>query len=335
MACATRRVRIHKVDPLPHQLLNLYSMTPHIVYLGVDVSKDSLDVHFLGQSLHLPNSTAGIARLLKLIARHPAAVQVICEATGGYERALSAALHGKNIPLSVVNPRLPRDFARAQNRLAKTDRIDASMLAAYGAAMKPLPTPPPDPATEQLAGLVTHRAALVADRARFKTRRLQATDAGVRKQLERFIAVFDREIKKLEILMREKVAAHAALAAKAARLEQAAGVGWCSALALCTHMPELGTLGRGQTASLAGLAPFNRDSGQWRGQRHISGGRAPVRRMLYLCSLTAVKNNPVLKAFYQRLIAAGKPAKLALTAVARKLLVLLNAALKNEQLSLA
>lgn len=310
-------------------------MTPLIVYLGVDVSKDSLDLHFLGQSLRLPNSPAGVAKLLKLIAKHSASVHVICEATGGYERLLSTALHEAKITLSVVNPRLPRDFARALNRLAKTDRIDASILAAYGAAMKPLPTPPPDPATERLAMLVSHREALVADRASFKIRLHQATDAAVCKQIERFIAVFDREIKKLEALMSDQVKADATLATKAARLEQAAGIGWRSALTLCAHMPELGTLSRGQAGALAGLAPFNRDSGQWRGQRHISGGRAPVRRTLYMCSLTAVKINPVFKAFYQRLVAAGKPAKLALTAVARKLLILLNSALKNDQLSLA
>ncbi len=135
--------------------------------------------------------------------------------------------------------------------------------------------------------------------------------------------------------MHEHVKTDAALAQRAERLEQASGVGWRSALTLCACMPELGSLNRSEAASLAGLAPFNRDSGQWRGQRHISGGRAPVRRTLYLCSLAAVRKNPVFKALYARFKAAGKPSKVALTAIARKLLILLNSALKNPQLSLA
>lgn len=311
-------------------------MPPDLVYLGVDVSKNSLDVCFLSQSVSLPNCAAGIHKLLKLIAKHSGSVQVICEATGGYERALTKALHLKEIRLSVVNPRLPRDFARAHNRLAKTDRIDAAMLAAFGAAMKPALTPAPSPSTERLAALVSQRDALVEERARHKTRLRQATDRWLREQTARLIAHLVTEISKLEALMRKLVEADAALAKKAARLDEAAGIDWRSAISLCAHMPELGTLKREQAAALAGLAPFNRDSGQWRGQRHISGGRAPVRRTLYLASLTAARKNTILKSFYQRLRSAGKPAKLALTAVSRKLLVLLNAALKNNsQISLA
>lgn len=310
-------------------------MLPSIVYLGVDVSKDSLDVHFLGQSHHLPNSSSGIAKLRKLIGKHSGTVHVICEATGGYERALCSALHAKKIRLSVVNPRLPRDFARSQNRLAKTDRIDAKVLADYGASAAPEPAPIPDPKLERLASMVTQRSMLVDERAAFKARLQQATDKPLIKQIERIISTFDQEIDKLEDLMRKLVKTDAQIVRKAERLQQAQGIGWNTSLILCACMPELGTLSRGQAAALAGLAPFNRDSGQWRGQRHISGGRGNVRRILYMCSLTASRKNPVLTAFYQRLIAAGKPAKLALTAVARKLLVLLNAALKNDQLSLA
>lgn len=310
-------------------------MLPVIVYLGVDVSKVSLDVHFLDQAHHLPNSAAGIARLLKLIAKHPGTVQVICEATGGYERAMCSALHAKKIRLTVVNPRLPRDFARSRNRLAKTDRIDARILADYGASAVPAPTPPPDPALERLALMVAQRDMLVAERAAFKVRLQQASDRLLRKQIERLISTFGQEIDKLEELMREFVKTDVEITRKTQRLQQAQGVGWSTALTLCACMPELGTLNRGEAAALAGLAPFNRDSGQWRGQRHISGGRGNVRRMLYLCSLTASRTNPTLMAIYKRLRAAGKPAKVALTAVARKLLLLLNAALKNDQLSLA
>ena len=310
-------------------------MTPVIVYLGVDVSKDSLDIHFLGKAHHLPNSTSGIAKLCKFIAKHSGAIHVICEATGGYERALCTVLHAKQIRLSVVNPRLPRDFARSQNRLAKTDCIDAKVLADYGASAVPAPTPAPNPALDRLAQMVAQRDMLVAERAAFKARLQQASDKQLRKQIERLISNFDHEIDKLETLMREHVEADAEISRKAQRLQQVQGVGPSTALTLCACMPELGTLNRGQVAALAGLAPFNRDSGQWRGQRHISGGRGNVRRMLYMCSLNASRKNPLLTAFYKRLIAAGKPAKVALTAVARKLLLLLNAALKNDQLCLA
>lgn len=310
-------------------------MPPLIVYLGVDVSKDSLDVHFIGQAHQLPNSCAGIARLCKLIAKHVGTVHVICEATGGYERAMCNALHAKKIRLSVVNPRLPRDFARSQNRLAKTDRIDAKVLAHYGASALPEATPAPNPAVERLTQMVAQRDMLVAERAAFKAREKQAADKPLLSQIERLIKTFDLEIDKLETLMRELVKADAEITRKVQRLQQAKGVGWSTALTLCACMPELGTLNRGEAAALAGLAPFNRDSGQWRGQRHISGGRGNVRRMLYMCSLTASRTNPTLTAIYKRLIAAGKPAKVALTAIARKLLLLLNSALKNDQLSLA
>jgi transposase len=310
-------------------------MSSDIVYLGVDVSSQCLDAHFLSQAFSEPNSPSGVRNVLKRIAGHTTRVQVICEATGGYERVLVAALQAKLIPVSVINPRLARDFARAKGRLAKTDRIDAALLAAYGAAMEPAPTPPPDGATTRLALLVSQRDSLVEERARHKTRFRQAADAWLRNQIKRLIANLNSEISKLEALMRKTAAANPGLAAKAARLDEAVGIDWRSALCLCAHLPELGTLKRGQAAALAGLAPFNRDSGQWRGQRRISGGRAPVRRTLYLASLTAVRRNSILKAFYQRLRAAGKPAKLALTAVARKLLVLLNAAIKNTQISLA
>ncbi len=310
-------------------------MCPDLVYLGVDVSKDSLDVAFLSQNHSFPNPTAGTRKLLARIAKHGGPVHVICEATGGYERTLVQALHEAQITLSVINPRLARDFARAQNRLAKTDSIDASVLAAYGAAMKPAATLRPDPATARLALLVGQRDTLVEERARYKTRLRQSSDIWLGAQIKRMIANLGKEIVKLETLMREVAAQNAQLQAKAQRLDEAAGIDWRSALSLCAHMPELGTLKREQVAALAGLAPFNRDSGQWRGQRHISGGRAPVRRTLYLASLHASRRNPILKAFYQRLRAAGKPGKVALTAVARKLLVLLNAALKNPQLSLA
>lgn len=310
-------------------------MSPDVVHVGIDVSSQSLDAHLLADAFREPNTATGVRKLLKRITRHAGSVHVICEATGGYERTLVAALHAQNISVSVINPRLARDFARAQNRLAKTDCIDAAVLADYGRAMRPAPTAPPEASAQRLAQLVSQRDSLVEERARHKTRLRQASDVWLRNQIKRLIANLDAEIIKLETLMRKTAAANAELAGKAARIDEVAGIDWRSALCLCAHMPELGSLKRTQAAALAGLAPFNRDSGQWRGQRHISGGRAPVRRTLYMASLHAARHNPVLKAFYQRLRTAGKPAKVALIAVARKLLILLNAAIKNPQISLA
>lgn len=312
-------------------------MSPDVVHLGVDVSKDSLEIHLLSESFSIPNTPAGIRQLLKRIAkaRRPATVHVICEATGGYERLLADAMHRKAVTISVVNPRLVRDFARAQNRLAKTDRIDAAVLAQYGAHMHPQPTPQPDAATQRLALLVGQRDSLVEERARHKTRLLQATVRCLQAVEQRIITFLSKEIAKVEELMRKAVAASAGLAEKSARLDEVVGIGWRSALSLCAQLPELGSLNRAQAAALAGLAPFNRDSGRWRGQRHISGGRAPARRTLYLACLSAVRKNAVLKTFYQRLRAAGKPGKVALAACARKLVVLLNTAVKKPQMNLA
>ena len=310
-------------------------MTPDVVHLGVDVSKDFLDVRFHTESFRVPNTAAGLRKLLVRITKHPVPVHVVCEATGGYEHLLAEELHAAGITVSVVNPRLVRAVARSKNLLAKTDRLDATVLALYGATIRPAATPKPDPSTQRLALLVTQRDTLVATRAGYKTRLLQVKDTWLSSQIKRCIAHLSKEITKLEDIMRKVAAASAVLAEKTARLDQVVGIGWRSALCLCSQMPELGSLNRQQVAALAGLAPFNRDSGKKRGQRCISGGRAPVRRTLYLACLSAVRTNAALKTFYQRLRAAGKPAKVALSACARKLITLLNAALKNPQMTLA
>lgn len=219
-------------------------MSPDVVHLGVDVSKDSLDIAFLSESFSVPNTAAGLRQLLRRIAKHPATVHVVCEATGGYERLLADAMHRAAVTISVVNPRLVRNFARAKNRLAKTDRIDATMLAQYGAVMGPQPTPQPDPATQRLALLASQRDSLVTDRARHKTRLLQTTERCLQTVVRRVIACLSAEIIKLEELMRKTAAASAALAEKSARLDEMVGVGWRSALSLCAQMPELGSLNR-------------------------------------------------------------------------------------------
>ena len=306
------------------------------VYLGADVSKATIDCRLLDQAFTITNDTSGFAQLdsrLKRLKSHQ--VHVICEATGGYQNKLVAHLHAKGVPLSVINPRQVRDFARSRGILAKTDKLDARVLADFGAANSPKADAPVPVHLQRLSCLLTARDHLVAQRAAEKTRLPQIEDRWLRAQSERTINFYTREIQKLEAELSALRDAHPELKDKAERLAEAAGVGWYCALGLLGYMPELGTLGRKAVAKLAGLAPLNHDSGQMRGQRHISGGRAPVRRLLYLSSLNAIRYNSILKAFFQKLRSAGKPGKVALTAVARKLLILLNSALKNPQLSLA
>jgi transposase len=309
-------------------------MHPPKVYLGADVSKATIDCRLHTQAFRIPNDAAGLRQLLTRLRAHPD-VHVICEATGGYQNALVAALHHHAIPVSVINPRQVRDFARSRNLLAKTDRLDAQVLAAFGQANTPAPDAPKSVALQRLAALLSARDQLVRTRAEHKTRRHQITDPWLRAQALRLIGFYDREIKKLEVQLQALRDADAQLQAKAQRLDQAAGIDWRGALGLLGYLPELGTLSRRAIAKLAGLAPLNHDSGQLRGQRHIAGGRAPARRLLYLASLTAVRKNSLFHSAYQKLRANGKPAKVALTAIARKLLILLNSALKNPLLSLA
>jgi transposase len=306
------------------------------VYLGVDVSKVTIDCRIADQVFSITNDKTGFAKLdtrLRPFTTH--GVHVICEATGGYQNKLVAHLHSREIAVSVVNPRQVRDFARSRNILAKTDRIDAQVLADFGAANSPAPTAPAPAHLQRLTALLSARDHSVAQRATEKTRLAQIEDAWLCAQTERVIRFLTREIEKTEAQIKALCAKHDDLQRKADRLQEAAGVGWYSAVGLLGYMPELGTLSRGAVAKLAGLAPLNHDSGQYRGQRHISGGRPAVRRLLYLASLAAIRKNSILRAFFEKLRKNGKAGKLALTAVARKLLILLNSALKNPTLCLA
>lgn len=305
-------------------------LTPS-VYLGADVSKLTIDLgcpHF-AVPVSIANNPAGYRTLIKIVARRPGPVHVVCEATGPYHRGFVAALHQAGVVVSVVNPRLPRDFARARGQLAKTDKIDALMLADYGRTMHPAPTPKPEASMTLLDDLVTRRAQLVEDRAREKTRLQQTTRAETVTSLKLHLRHLDGQIKKLLARIAEVVEVSPALRAKVARLVQVQGVATLTASALLAALPELGTLSKNEVTALAGLAPFNRDSGAFRGTRSIRGGRFDVRIVLYMAALSASRCNPILKAVYQRLRAAGKAHKVALTAVMRKLLVHLNSLLKS------
>jgi transposase len=309
-------------------------LTPS-VYLGADVSKLTVDLGCPGLTLaaSIPNTPAGYRTLIKIAAKSPAPVHVVCEATGPYHKAFVAALHQADVVVSVVNPRLPRDFARARGQLAKTDKIDALMLADYGRTMHPAATAKPEASMTLLDDLLTRRAQLVEDRAREKVRLGQTACAEALASLKLHLRHLDGQIEKLLARIAEVVEANPALRAKVARLVEVQGVGTLTASALLAALPELGALSKNEVTALAGLAPFNRDSGAFRGTRSIRGGRSAVRLTLYMAALSASRCNPILKAVYQRLRAAGKPHKVALVAVMRKLLVYLNAILKKLTLA--
>lgn len=301
------------------------------IYTGLDIAKLNLQLHLAGRIHDLPNTTTGHRRLCKLVAAQPGG-HVICEATGGYERDVVAALQAAKIPVSILNPARVRHFARAQGQRAKTDNIDAAVLTAYGQALQPKPTAPRAEQEQQLTELVRRRVqlsdALVAQR-------LQAQQLSLpvlQRQAKSLIRRLEQEIQQIEAQLHALRTQVPALNQRAQKLETIKGVGAVTALGMLAELPELGTLNRGQAAALAGLAPHPRDSGQWHGRRTIGGGRPQVRRALYMAALVAARSNQQLKAFYQRLRLAGKPAKVALTAVMRKLVVLMNHLLKNPSL---
>jgi transposase len=305
------------------------------VYLGADIAKDSIVL--CAPNLALPpaiaNTAAGYRALLKSLQRLAVPVHVVCEATGPYHRRFVASLHEAGVTVSVVNPRLPRDFARARGLLAKTDKIDAATLADYGRLFHPAPTPQLDPTLDQLQQLVARRAELVEDRARETNRLAAGPGPEIAASLRRHLRHLDGQIEKIEAAIARLIELTPALQAKVRCLCAVRGVGSLTASSLLAALPELGTLSKNQVAALAGLAPFNRDSGAMRGRRSIHGGRRAVRQALYMASLTASRFNPILKAFYERLRAVGKPHQVALVAVMRKLLIYLNSQIKTHCLA--
>ena len=301
-------------------------MIAHPVHVGADISKLTIDLGC--PSLQLPasiaNAPAGFALLRKALAKCPHPVHIVCEATGPYHKALATFLHEAGILVSVINPRLARDFARSRGQLAKTDRIDALLLADFGCTMKPIPTPAPEAHDVLLDDLVTRRRQLVADRSREKNRLQQTTCGEIRASIQRHLRQLDAEVERMLARIDEVVAQVPILCAKVKLLTTVKGVATLTASALLASLPELGTITGNQAAALAGLAPFNRDSGAHRGTRSIRGGRSEVRQTLYMAAFSATRHNDVLQKVYLRLKANGKHHNVALTAVMRKLLVHLN-----------
>jgi transposase len=261
-------------------------------------------------------------------------VFVVFEATGIYDRELTSQLHEAGIRFARVNPARARDFARASGRLAKTDAIDARMLAAFARTMAPAADPAADPARNSLALLAKRRDQLVHMRAQEKNRRSESADHTTIESITRLLDFLTEEIKAIELKIKTLISKTPQIAEQARLMRSAPGIGPVACMQLIAQMPELGRLAPKQLAALAGLAPFNVDSGKHRGKRLIGGGRKRVRDALYMAALNAVRRNGILKTFYQRLRTAGKPAKLALIAVARKLLTILNAMLRDRKIYL-
>jgi transposase len=243
--------------------------------------------------------------------------------------------HQSARPIARINARQIRDFARAKGRLAKTDKIDAQTLVDFANAFHPQPLPPPEPRQEEIAALVKHRSCLLTQITQNQNWAQTLSDPPLRAFIAKTVAFLKKQLRALESLIQQKLQESSPLKVKVDRLQQVQGVGPITASSLVALMPELGSLSDGQAAALAGVAPFNRDSGQSRGQRHIAGGRSQVRSVLYMAALVASRHNPILKAHYLHLLAKGKPKKLALTVLMRKLIILANTLLKNPHFSLA
>lgn len=300
--------------------------------IGIDVSKDRLDAYRLstGQRLQVTNDRAGHESLFGWIGKDDPPL-VVFEATGAYHRQLEARLGGRSVPFAKINPRQARRFAEATGRLAKTDRVDAVMLARMGAVLDLAEQAAPGKALSELRELAAARRALIKDRTAAKTRLRVAALPLVRRQLEARLRQIEAQLAGIDAAMAERVAKDKAMARKRDILLSIPGIGQATALAMLVEMPELGTLGAKQAASLAGLAPISRQSGKWRGKERIRGGRPMLRRAVYMPALVATRFNPAMKATYDRLIGAGKPAKLALTAVMRKLVVLADVLIRDDR----
>lgn len=305
------------------------TMSQPPVYCGIDIAKPTLDAFLCGQRLHEQNTAAGHCRILAWVdSIHPGAA-IVCEATGGFERAMIAAAQKAGYTTHVVQPGRVRQFANAMGALAKTDKIDASIIARFAAAGLPQPQLPATPVQERLAALVGFQQQITLKSVELKNQMSMFTDPLVKAGAARLLKAYKKESAQIDKALAKLLAADAALREKVDKLTAFQGVGATTAFSLLAHLPELGTLSDAKITALAGLAPYNNDSGAFKGKRSIRGGRGPVRKSLYMASLSAIRHNPVLAPFYKRLRAAGKVGKVALTAVMRKLLIALNSCLRN------
>lgn len=300
-------------------------------FMGIDVSKLQLDVHahVAGASFSVDNSEAGLEQLIERLKVGPPEL-VVMEASGGYERLCTALLSQAGFAVAVVNARQVRAFAIALNVLAKTDRVDARVLAHFAAAIRPAARPLPDEQLEILDELMGRRRQLIGMLVMEKNRLAQARDRRVRRDIKTLIAILEKRIRGCDGELQQLIQASPVWRAQEDLLRSFNGIGPVSARTLLIELPELGTLSRKKIAALVGLAPIAHDSGKHRGRRSIRGGRGQVRSALYMAAVAAIRANACIRAFYQRLREAGKPGKVALTACMRKMLTILNAMVRNQ-----
>ena len=302
------------------------------IYVGIDVSKDRLDVHVRpsGETFAVTRNGKGLSELLeRLCGVAPRLIAV--EATGGFETIVAAAIAGAHLPLAVVNPAQVRHFAQAVGKRAKTDPIDAAVIARFAEAVKPEPRELPDEAGRLLAELVSRRVQLIEMLVAERQREKRASAVRVRKSLARHIAALEKELPVIDRDIDTMVRGSPVWREKEDLLITFPGVSNKLARTFLADMPELGRLTRRRIASLGGVAPFTRQSGQWKGRSMIAGGRPLTRTAIFIAALSASRYNPVLRAFSQRLLAGGKPKMVALIAVARRILTILNAMLRDKQ----
>ena len=298
--------------------------------IGIDVAKDELVIFFDGDqsTITVANSQAALTELAEVWQAFPNLSRIVIEASGGYETLAVSILADGNLPVSLVNPKRVRDFAKGLGKLAKTDRIDAALLAVFGQMTLPLLYQLPSPEQAQLAELVARRQQLVLMKATEQTRQKQAAVA-IKSSITRHLQWLETEIQAIDTDLQQKIKDHHPFQQLDERLQSVPGVGPATSAMLLAELPELGKISAKAIASLVGLAPFAADSGRHRGQRRIIGGRGPVRKALYMATIAAIRCNKTINQFYQRLKEHGKPSKVAIIAAARKLLCFLNAIARN------
>jgi len=306
-------------------------MSPSERIVGIDVAKARLDVAVAGHDgvVSFDNTAAGIAGLIDRLGGEPVAL-VVLEATGGYEVAAVRGLQAAGLPVAVINPRQARDFARASGRLAKTDALDARLLAAFGAALRPAPLPPVDPSQAAIAALVARRRQVI-DMLIAETNRREHAEPAMAGWIDDHILVLKSQLARLDAAITIAVEECPALRRRYEIVTSVKSIGPATAAVLLAELPELGAIGHKQLAALVGVAPINRDSGTMRGERHIGGGRTAVRCAIYMATLSAIRFNPAITAFYRRLRDNGKRPKVAIVACMRKLLTVLNALVRDDK----
>lgn len=299
-------------------------------YFGIDVSKQWLDIADSdGRCWRVSNDGSGHVQLREqFVAENP--VLIVMEATGGLERELAVVLSAADLPVRIINARAIRHFAKASGLLAKTDRLDAKVLVSFAQAMRLEPRQPPSEQQQALAALIARRRQLI-EMITMEKNRLASAHASVKTSVRRTIVWLEKQLKATDDDMDQALRQCGVWREKVELLESVPGIARVTSMNLLATLPELGTLNRRQIAALVGVAPFNRDSGRWQGKRSIYGGRATTRSALYMAALVGARHNPILKRFYQRLRAAGKPGKVALVACMRKLLTILNVMIRERQ----